>query len=157
MKLTDLLPCLYAFIGGLAFAVPFNAHGHEVPLAALGGSLGWLVYLLTLPRLDSEVAAYFVAALALSLYSEIMARVRKRPVTVYLLISIFPLVPGAGIYYTMQHAVQGETSLFLSRGMHTLGLSGALALGVLLVSTAMRMWLVFRRRAQERKNRHAAL
>ena len=150
MHPTDLLPCLYAFLGGLAFAVPFNVHGLEVPLAALGGALGSLVYLLALPVLESEVAAYFVAALALSLYSELMARVRKRPVTAYLLISIFPLVPGAGIYYTMQHAIQGETSLFLSRGMHTLGLSGALALGVLLVSTAMRMWMVFRRRTRER-------
>ena len=80
-----------------------------------------------------------------------MARVRKRPVTAYLLISVFPLVPGAGIYYTMQYAIQGDASRFLSRGMHTLGLSGALALGILLVSTAMRMWQVFRRRrARER-------
>ncbi len=150
MELTDFLPCLYAFIGGLAFAIPFNVHGREVPLAALGGALGWLVYLLVLPLLESEVAAYFVAALALSLYSEIMARVRKHPVTAYLLISIFPLVPGAGIYYTMQYAIQGNTGRFLSQGMHTLGLSGALALGVLLVSTAMRMWLVFRHRARER-------
>lgn len=150
MQLTDFLPCLYAFVGGLAFAVPFNVHGREVPLAALGGALGWLVYLLVLPPLGSEVTAYFVAALALSLYSEIMARVRKRPVTAYLLISIFPLVPGAGIYYTMQYAIQGDVGRFISRGMHTLGLSGALALGVLLVSTATRMWLVFRHRAQER-------
>lgn len=151
MDWTYFLPCLYAFIGGLAFAVPFNVHGREVPLASLGGALGWLVYLLALPVLESDVAAYFVAALALSLYSEIMARVRKRPVTAYLLISVFPLVPGAGIYYTMQYAIQGDASRFLSRGMHTLGLSGALALGILLVSTAMRMWQVFRRRrARER-------
>ena len=146
MELTDFLPCLYAFIGGLAFAVPFNVHGWEVPVASLGGALGWLVYLLALSMLESDVAAYFVAALALSLYSEIMARVRKRPVTAYLLISIFPLVPGTGIYYTMQCAIQGDASRFLSRGMHTLGLSGALALGILLVSTVMRMWQVFRRR-----------
>lgn len=150
MEWTDYLTCLYAFVGGLAFAIPFNVHGREVPLASLGGALGWLVYLLALPPLQSEVAAYFAAALALSLYSEIMARVRKRPVTAYLLISIFPLVPGAGIYYTMQYAIQGDVDHFVSRGMHTLGLSGALALGVLLISTATRMWMVFQHRARER-------
>ena len=150
LHLSTFLPCLYAFIGGLAFAVPFNVHGLEVPLASLGGAGGWLVYLLVLPVSGSEVIGYFVAALAISLYSEIMARVRKCPVTTFLLISIFPLVPGAGIYYTMQYAIQGNSALFLIQGMHTLGLSGALALGILLVSTAMRMWQVFRRRSQER-------
>ena len=87
-----------------------------------------------------------MAALVLSVYSETMARVRKCPVTVYLLIAIFPLVPGAGIYVTMQHALRGENTLFLSEMMHTLSLSGALALGILLVSSAIRMWRVFRRR-----------
>lgn len=150
LHLSHFLPCLYAFLGGLAFAVPFNVHGKDVPLAALGGAGGWLVYLLALPLCGSEVISYFVAALALSLYSEMMARIRKRPVTTFLLISIFPLVPGAGIYYTMQYAIQGNSARFLSQGMHTLGLSGALALGILLVSTVMRMWQVFRRRSQER-------
>lgn len=150
LHLSYFLPCLYAFLGGLAFAIPFNVHGREVPLAALGGAGGWLIHLLVYPITGSEVVGYFVAALAISLYAEVMARVRKRPVTAFLLISIVPLVPGAGIYYTMQHAIQGETTLFLSRGMHTLGLSGALALGILLVSTIMRMWQVFRHRSQER-------
>ncbi len=56
-------------------------------------------------------------------------RLRKCPVTSYLLVALFPLVPGGGIYYTMEHAVNGETELFLETLMHTLGLAGALAAG----------------------------
>ena len=77
-----------------------------------------------------------------------MARVRKCPATSYLLISIFPLVPGAGIYYTMEYAVHGETPLFLQQGMDTLSLAGALALGILLVTSVMRMWTLFCRRTR---------
>lgn len=142
------LPCLHAFVGCVAFAVTFNIHGREISISALGGAVGWLVYLLTAPWVPSEIVRYFLASLALSVYCEVMARVRKCPATSYLLISIFPLVPGAGIYYTMEHAVRGEMQLFLSRGMHTLGLAGALALGLLLVSSVMRMWTVFCRRAR---------
>ncbi|NCE64160.1 threonine/serine exporter [Pseudoflavonifractor sp. 524-17] len=138
------LPCLYAFVGCLAFAVTFNIHGQEVPISALGGAVGWLVYLLAAPFYPSEIVRYFFASVALSIYCEVMARIRKCPATSYLLISIFPLVPGAGIYYTMEYAVHSDMEHFLSRGMHTLGLSGALALGILLVSSVMRMWVVFR-------------
>lgn len=140
------LPCLYAFVGCVAFAITFNIHGREIPISALGGAVGWLVYLLSAPWISGEIVRYFLASLALSVYCEVMARLRKCPATSYLLISIFPLVPGAGIYYTMEHAIHGETALFISRGMHTLGLAGALALGILLVSSVMRMWTVFRRR-----------
>lgn len=148
------LPCLYAFVGCVGFAISFNIHGREIPISALGGAVGWLVYLLSAPLLDNEVEQYFVAAIALAAYCEIMARIRKCPATSYLLISIFPLVPGAGIYYTMEHAVHGENERFLLQGMHTLALAGALALGILLVTSAMRMWTLFHRRHPLRSRRH---
>ena len=34
----------------------------------------------------------------------------KTPVTVFLLTGIFPLVPGAGIYYTAYYFIQGENA-----------------------------------------------
>ena len=138
------LPCFYAFVGCVAFAVSFNIHGREILISALG----WLVYLLSAPWLPGEVGRYFLASLALSAYCEGMARVRKCPATSYLLISIFPLVPGAGIYYTMEYAVHGEMPLFLQQGMDTLSLAGALALGILLVTSVMRMWTLFCRRTR---------
>ena len=52
-----------------------------------------------------------------------MARLRKCPVTSYLLVALFPLVPGGGICYTMEHALNGDTELFLDTLMHTLGLA----------------------------------
>lgn len=88
------LPCLYAFVGCVAFAVTFNIHGREIPISALGGAVGWLVYLLAAPWIPGEIVRYFLASLALSVYCEVMARLRKCPATSYLLISIFPLVPG---------------------------------------------------------------
>ena len=57
-----------------------------------------------------------------------------------------PLVPGGGIYSTMEHALNGESSLFLSTGAHTLGVAGALAVGILMVSSLVRMYSALRRR-----------
>ena len=90
--------------------------------------------------------AFFWGTMASALYSEIMARIRKCPAIGYLVIAIFPLIPGAGVYYTMSHAVRGEMDLFVSKGMHTAAEAGIMAIAILLVSTTMRMITVYRRR-----------
>lgn len=143
------LPCLWALVASMSFSVFFNIHGSGVLICGLGGALGWLVYLLSAPLFHSEVLQSFLAAIAISVYSEVMSRVRKCPVTGYLLVAFFPLVPGGGIYYTMEHAISGETQQFIETGLHTLGVAGSLAVGVLLVSSAVRMWSTYRRRLGE--------
>ena len=142
---TYLLPVLFAFASSAAFAVIYNVRGQGILVCATGGALGWLVYLLSAPLLQSDIAQMFAAAVAISVYAEVMARIRKFPVTGYQMVAILPLVPGGGIYYTMEHAINGEIDAFLASFLHTLGLAGAIAVGVLLVSSAVRMWGAFRR------------
>lgn len=142
-----LLPVLCAFVSCACFSVIYNIRGGGVLICAFGGALGWSVYLLTAPLFHDDIAQTFVAALVISAYAEVMARIRKCPVTGYLLVAIFPLVPGGGIYYTMEYAINGETNAFLASFLHTLGVAGAIAVGVLLVSSAVRMGTIFRHQA----------
>ena len=135
------LPCICSFLACLGFTLVFNIHGVGKLICGVGGALGWLVYLLA----GKTIFAAFLASAVIGLYSEIMARLRRCPVTGYLLVAIFPLVPGGGIYYTMEYALNGEIDQFLASFLHTLGLAGAIAVGVLLVSSAVRMWGAFRR------------
>jgi uncharacterized membrane protein YjjB (DUF3815 family) len=143
MDWTYFLPCLWAFLACAGFCVIFNVRTGVV-ICCLGGALGWLVYLLATLTGCTDLLCYFLAAMAISIFSEIMARVRKCPVTGYLLLSFFPLVPGAGIYYTMEYAIQGNTEMFLEQGLHTLGIACCLAVGVLVVSSTVRMAATFR-------------
>lgn len=140
------LPCLYACAACLGFCVLFNIHGLGMLVCALGGGLGWLAYLLCAgPSGGNEMIQSLVAAIVISAYAEVMARIRKCPVTPYLLIACLPLVPGAGIYYTMEYAISGDTQGFLSAFIHTLGLAGSMALGILLVGSAVRLSAGYRR------------
>lgn len=133
------LQSLACFIGCVGFSILFNIHGPGGLLCALGGVLTWIVYLLTLRLAGDDIAAYFVATIFASIYAEIMARIRKYPAISYLVVSAFPLIPGAGVYYTMTHAVQGNMDLFVSQGMHTLAIASVMAVGILLTSTLVRM------------------
>ena len=143
MNWTYFLPCLWAFLACVGFCVIFNIRTGMV-ICCIGGALGWLVYLLAGLAGAADLLCYFLAAMAISAYSEIMARVRKCPVTGYLLISFFPLVPGAGIYNTMEYALQGNTEMFLDQGLHTLGIACCLAVGVLVMSSIVRMIITFK-------------
>lgn len=146
-----VLPCFWAFLACAGFAVVFNIHGLGILICCAGGALGWLSYLLMLAWGGNDFLAALAAGVVISAWSEAMARLRKCPVTGYLLVAFFPLVPGGGIYYAMDHAIRGEMTEFAQTLMHTLEFSGALALGVFLVSSAMRMVTAAKMRKLERR------
>ena len=135
-----LVECIGSFIGCLGFAILFNIHGFGGVLCTLGGVTTWIIYSFTLQYTGSEILGYFFGSVFSAVYSEIMARVRKCPTIAYLVVSIFPLIPGAGVYYTMNYAVRNNMELFASRGMFTAAIAGVMAVGILLVSTSVRMW-----------------
>ena len=132
--------CLFAVIGCYGFAILFNIHGPGCLLCALGGGLSWATYCIVLELSGGEIMAYFFSALFASFYSEIMARIRKYPAISYLVVAVFPMIPGAGVYYTMNYAVRGEMELFANKGMYTAAVAGIMAVGILLGSTLFRMY-----------------
>lgn len=134
-----------SFIACFAFCFVLNARGIFLLYAPLGAVLCWLSYLAAGLRF-SELTSYFIATVAVSIYAEMMARRKKAPVTIFLLIGLLPLVPGGGIYYTMEHALAGDTAAFLTEGLRTFGIAASLALGVLVVSSVTRFITTVSRR-----------
>lgn len=139
-----LTQCIFCLIGCIGFVILFNIHGPGGLICALGGAATWLVYLIAFEISGSDLTAYFWSALFASFYSEVMARIRKYPAISYLVVSIFPLIPGAGVYYTMNYAVRGMNDQFAVQGLHTAAIAGIIAVGILLASTVVRMYLTWR-------------
>ena len=139
-----VLQSIASFIACIGFVILFNIHGPGGILCALGGAATWLVYLLVYRCTDNDLMAYFLSSLFASLYSEVMARIRKCPAIAYLVVAIFPLIPGAGVYYTMNYAVRGMNQQLAMEGLHTAAIAGIIAVGILLASTTVRMYLTWR-------------
>ena len=133
-----LLQILTGFIGTLGFGILFHIRGVKLWLGALGGLLGWSVFLLLGFWIESEPVRYFIVSMLTTLYSEVMARWVKTPTTTFIIVSLIPLIPGSGLYYTMANALSGNSDGFLERGIYTLELSLALALGIILVTSCVR-------------------
>ena len=72
----EYLQCLYAFAACAGFCVVFHVRGASLFWMSLGGALGWLVYLLCAP-LANDILQFFLGTAALSVYAEVMARLRR--------------------------------------------------------------------------------
>ena len=133
------LPCLYAALTSIGFAMVFELRRWQHILAAgFAGTAGWLVYLLTADAMG-VVGRNFVATVAVAILAEIFARIFKSPATVFLITGIIPLVPGGGLYYTMDALIDGNMALFAQRGVEAASIAGAIAAGSSLVSSVVRI------------------
>ena len=142
----DLITVMAAFIGCIGFAIQFNVHGPGILICALGGGLAWLAYCITLNQTNDAVMSNFIAAIVASIYAEIMARVRKYPTISYLVVSLFPRLPGAAVYFATNSIVTGDMNGFAAKATQTIAIAGALAIGILIVSTVVRLWGVWKQR-----------
>jgi uncharacterized membrane protein YjjB (DUF3815 family) len=140
MTYTDIIQILAGFVGSLGFAILFNIRGVRLALAATGGLLSWLLCVLLRTVISGEPVIYFVIALLISTYAEIMARVLKTPTTTFITASLIPLIPGGSLYYTMAQAFQGDMDTFMQKAIYTLQLACALALGIIVATTVTRMF-----------------
>lgn len=138
------IQCIAGLMGTLGFGLMFNMHGRGIPFALLGSIISWPVCVLAMRLGLAEPVAYLFGAAASSFYAEIMARIRKFPATSYLMCALVPLIPGSGIYYTMDFIRRGMLPEAYDKGMATAAIAGSMAVGVLLVSTGFRMWSVWK-------------
>ncbi len=141
-----MLQFLIAGAGTLSFTILFACPKRALPYCGLVGAVGWVVYELAVLYGMESFAASLLAVIPLTLLARIFAVVLRTPVTVFLLSGIFPLVPGAGIYYTAYYFIQGENARSLANGISTFKVAVALAVGIALV-----LGLPFPKKQQQKK------
>lgn len=122
---------IISMLATISFAILFHAPRKEVLFCGLTGAFGWIIYYLITAQDLSNVFASLVAAFGLTLLSRVLATTRQNPVTVYLLTGIFPLVPGAGIYYTAYYLFVGENAMSGAKCLETLYIAGAIVFGII--------------------------
>ena len=140
------LQILMGTLGTLGFNISFNIRGKKLIFATLGGLISWAVFLALEPVLPGEAIRYFLATAAIAVYGEILARLMKTPTTTFLVPSIIPLIPGSALYYTMNYALNKQWSQFAQQAFYTLQLALALAVGIIAVTTAVRLLTALTRR-----------
>ncbi|MDU1911174.1 threonine/serine exporter family protein [Fusobacterium sp.] len=140
-----LLEILWAATSTFAFGIIFNLKGKKLFCASAGGALGWIIYIFFKYNGSSIPASFLYSSIAITIYSEIIARFLKTPVTSTLIASLIPLVPGSGVYFTMSYLVENKIEDAVAKGTETLLITAAITVGIVLVSTFSQIYYKIRR------------
>ena len=148
--MNPFLQILMGGLGTLGYNILFHQRGKKLWLATLGGVISWSVFLALEPLHSGEAVRYLIAAAAITVYGEVLARIEKTPTTTFLVPAIIPLIPGSALYYTMNYALNKQWSEFIHQAFYTLQLAFSLAAGIIAVTTVVRLLTALRQRLNKK-------
>lgn len=140
-----LLQFVLALFATAGFSLLFNIPRRHIAMASVVGGAGWVIYQYVLTLDNSVVAACFLASCGVALLSDIFCRFFKEAATVFIIPGILPLVPGAGMYYTMRALLDSDLTKAAQTGTQTLLMAGSIAIGLLVMSSIVRTIVVIKR------------
>lgn len=134
--MAEISAFLFAAIGTLGYAVTYNISKKLLPLTAVTGGVGWMVFC-CFPT--HPVYGCFFAALSVGILGEIFARKFKDAATLFILPGILPLVPGAKMYRMTLALLDKNFSTAATLGIEALSLAGSIAIALITVTSFTRM------------------
>lgn len=130
--MTFLVQMAAAIGGTVSFSLLFGVPRHYYPYCGFIGGAGWAAYSAFTKGTSIPAAALF-ATIVVVLLSRFFAVRKHCPVTIFLISGIFPLVPGAGLYWMAYYIVTDELNLAADKGFLALKVAVAIVLGIVLI------------------------
>ena len=151
MILQGLIKLLSSFVGTLGFAIFMHAPRKAwLPASAIGG-VAYLLYWVLLQFGLYEPIAIFVGAFLGSILGQYCARRMQMIASIFVLLSMIPLVPGLGLYRCMRFLAQEMYSAGADAGVRAMVDIVMIALGLAMGSFIFRMAVLARPRKEALK------
>lgn len=129
-----ILELISAAVGTVAFSLLFGVPRKFYLYCGGIGAAGWLMYKLMLEKVGLSIAvSVFLATVVIVLLSRYAAVFEKCPATVFLITGIFPVVPGAQIYWATYYLVTDQLYEALDSGFLALKIMISIVLGIVVV------------------------
>ena len=127
---------IFSYLAAVGFAVFLNSPKKTLYVAGSIGMISWVIYVLLMRINIDMMTSNFIAASIAALLSEILARKMKKPTILFIVPGIITLIPGLGLY----NVVEEDFQLAFTTGANVLLASGAIALGVIVISSLFRTY-----------------
>lgn len=131
---------IFSYLATVGFAVTLNIPRSALNLCGLIGALGWLVYKSLYLVHTGIVLANLVAALVIGLSSVIAARLKKKPMILFNVPSLVPLVPGGQAYRAIYYFAFKNDNLALRYLVEAGMIAGAISMGFFLAELGAQMY-----------------
>lgn len=123
-----------AAVGTMAFSLLFGVPKKYYIHCGGIGAAGWFLYKVMLESAGMSIAgSVFFATVLVVLLSRYAAVVERCPATVFMITGIFPLVPGAQIYWATYYLVTDNLYKAFDSGFLALKIMISIVLGIVVV------------------------
>ncbi len=134
---------IVSMLACIGFCILINIPRRSILIASAIGGFGWVLYEYILASGSTKSMAAFLGACIVTLLSEICSRYFKEAATIFVIPGIIPLVPGAGMYYTMISIIDSNYESAANIGRETFFIAGSIALALLVVGSLVRVFNSF--------------
>lgn len=134
-----VIKLIAVFLMGTAVGMLYRIPRNLLLYGSFTGVIVWLVAYGTTQQGASPVLSAFFGGSTVGFVSMILARMLKKPATIFVIPGFLPLVPGRDAYTAMKFMVEGTYNQGVSTAMQTLLTGGAIAFGIFLSSTIYRL------------------
>lgn len=132
-----IIKVISAGVVSAAFCVLFQVRGFNIVAAGINGALGYLIYL-SFPD-DRILMGFLLSSAFMAAYAEAAARVRRAPAILFLSAALIPIVPGGGLFECALKLLNGQKQEALEQFGEVMLQAGAIAVGIILVSSVMQI------------------
>ncbi len=145
-----ILKGIASFTGAFAFGVIFNAPTRLLAICGFAGFTAWSTYTAVDFWLDDTMIASFIAAFTISVVAHLFARSLKKPMILFNIPGIIPLVPGSIAYRAMRSVVESDYASAMSYASQAFLVSGSVAMGLVFAEVLMQAVMNILRKRKHR-------
>lgn len=150
-----IIQAILSFLAVVSFGIIFNAPSSLLFQSGVVGSIGWMIYyILTQNKMD-PVMASFLGAFVVAIGSHALARYYRKPMIVFNVAGILPLVPGGIAYNAMRSAVENNYLDCIQYGLKAFLVSGAIVMGLVFAEVIMQLLFRLLRKGKNHRLRVA--
>ncbi|WP_156290909.1 threonine/serine exporter family protein [Oceanobacillus salinisoli] len=120
-----------SFVASAGFGILFNVPRSALVQSGLVGMFGWILYYVLVDAGMDVVPATVFGAMLVSVLSYTSAKIYKKPIIVYTVSGIIPLVPGGIAYNAMHQFVENNYDVAVQLSAQVMLLAGGIAIGLM--------------------------
>lgn len=135
-----LAQMITSFFAASAFALLFNAPRRSLIQCGIVGMVGWMVHIGLIAIAFQPVPATVIAAIVVGLFSRVSAKMLKKPILIFYVGGIIPLVPGGVAYNSLRSFVETDYYGGVVLAAEVMILSGGIAIGLMFAEVMNQFW-----------------
>lgn len=135
----DILKIIMIGLGTGFVSIALEASKEDLPINAMLGSICFATYLYIVQIFNNNMLATFLASFLISFLAIYLTRKRGKPLQIYLIAGIIPLLPGLNIFKMVFGFVNQDNTAILENANLTIQILAIIVISIVFASSITKL------------------